>query len=112
MSEKGFEVASKLIFKELIKGLKGLHDIGVAHRDIKLENIMLQFHGELVAPKFIDFGLSKVLLHGQDDRDRFGTLAYCSPEILLGSSHTHATDLWSIGIVLHVMLSGTFPFLH
>jgi len=41
MSEKCFEVASKMIFKELIKGLKGLHEIGVAHRDIKLDNIML-----------------------------------------------------------------------
>jgi serine/threonine protein kinase len=45
---------------------------------------MLQYHGEFVIPKYIDFGLSKVLLQGQVDKDRFGTLAFCSPEILLG----------------------------
>ena len=64
MSQNKYEIASKLIFKELLKGLKGLHDIGVVHRDIKLDNIMLQFHGEFVMPKYIDFGLSKVLLEG------------------------------------------------
>jgi serine/threonine protein kinase len=41
MSQDNYEIASKLIFKELVKGLKGLHDIGVVHRDIKLDNIML-----------------------------------------------------------------------
>ena len=40
-------------------------------------------------PKFIDFGLSKVLLHGQTSTDRLGTLVYCSPEIILGLKHTH-----------------------
>lgn len=73
---------------------------------------MLQYHGEFVIPKYIDFGLSKVLLQGQLDKDRFGTLAFCSPEILLGKEHTHATDLWSLGIVLHVLLSGIYPFLN
>jgi serine/threonine protein kinase len=78
-----YEISQKLIFKELVKGLRSLHEIGVAHRDIKLDNIMLQYHGEFVIPKYIDFGLSKVLLQGQLDKDRFGTLAFCSPEILL-----------------------------
>jgi serine/threonine protein kinase len=46
----------------LVRGLQYLHNVGVAHRDIKLENIMLEFRGEFVTPKYIDFGLSKVLL--------------------------------------------------
>jgi serine/threonine protein kinase len=46
----------------LVRGLQYLHKKGVAHRDIKLENIMLEFRGDFVTPKYIDFGLSKVLL--------------------------------------------------
>jgi len=51
--------------QSLIEGLQYLHSIGIAHRDIKLENIMLSIDGQNVVPKFIDFGLSKVLLHGE-----------------------------------------------
>ncbi len=63
-------------------------------------------------PKFIDFGLSKVFIPGEKSLDRFGTLAYSSPEILLGTNHDLKTDVWSLGVVLYVLLSGTFPFIH
>jgi serine/threonine protein kinase len=43
--------------------------------------------------------------------ERFGSIAYCSPEILLGNKHGLNTDIWSLGVVLHVCLSGVFPFL-
>jgi serine/threonine protein kinase len=72
---------------------------------------MLECQSKQVKPKYIDFGLSKILLHGQEDEDRFGTLAYCSPEILIGNKHTHMTDIWSLGIILHVILSSCFPYL-
>lgn len=72
------------IMKGLASGLTYLTDCGVAHRDIKLENIMigskLDAEGkEHILTKYIDFGLSKVLLHDEPSRDQFGTLAYCSP---------------------------------
>ena len=73
----------------LVRGLQYIHRIGVAHRDIKLENIMLEFKGDYVTPKYIDFGLSKVLFRAQTSTDRFGTMAYCSPEILLSGIHSH-----------------------
>ena len=44
--------------------------------------------------------------------ERFGTLAYSPPEILLGRNHTLKADIWSLGIILHVILTGTFPFLN
>ncbi len=56
------ETAARLIMHSLVRGLQYLHKVGVAHRDIKLENIMLEFRGDFVTPKYIDFGLSKVLL--------------------------------------------------
>jgi serine/threonine protein kinase len=62
-------------------------------------------------PKLIDFGLSTILLNGQTSKDRFGTLVYSSPEILLGLEHSLATDVWSLGILLHMLFVGIFPFL-
>ncbi len=106
------ENAASLIFRSLARGLLYIHSMGVAHRDIKLENIMLEFKETYVTPKYIDFGLSKVLLRGEISTDRFGTMAYCSPEILVSGLHSHQTDIWSLGVVLFIMLSGNFPFLH
>jgi serine/threonine protein kinase len=93
---------------KILKGLEYLHSIGVAHRDIKFENIILD--GK--EPKFIDFGLSKVFIEGETSRERIGTMAYSSPEILLGCNHDISTDVWSLGIVLHVLLTGDYPFVH
>jgi serine/threonine protein kinase len=61
--------------------------------------------------KYIDFGLSKILLPGEVSMDRYGTLAYCSPEIVLGHSHTCQTDVWSLGVIYHMLLSGMLPFI-
>ncbi len=60
----------------------------------------------------MDFGLSKILLYQERSFERVGSLLFSSPEILLhGFSHAFPTDIWSAGVVLHIMLSGTFPFL-
>lgn len=82
------------------------------HRDIKLENIMMtdKKFSTSVAPKFIDFGLSKVLVPGETSMDPYGTLCYCSPEVVMGKPHTKATDIWSMGVVLYAMLTGRIPF--
>jgi serine/threonine protein kinase len=63
------------------------------------------------SPKFIDFGLSKVFYKGETSDDRFGTLAFCSPEIILGKQHTIVTDIWSIGVLMYFLLVAEIPFL-
>ena len=97
--------------------MKYMHEVlGVVHRDIKLENIMMsgetlkEFLAGEAVPKFIDFGLSKVLLPEEKSSDPFGTLIYCSPKIILGAPHTKKTDIWSIGIVLYALLTDRMPF--
>jgi calcium-dependent protein kinase len=62
-------------------------------------------------PKLIDFGLSTVLLTGETSTELYGTLAYCSPEIFLGLPYSHPTDIWSMGVVIHMILSGIVPFM-
>jgi len=99
--------------KMLFEGLHYLHSLGIVHRDIKLENIMIHqpTPNDPPVPKFIDFGLSTVLLHGESSTELYGTLAYCSPEIFLGLPYKHATDVWSLGIVMHMLLAGIVPFM-
>jgi calcium/calmodulin-dependent protein kinase I len=102
----------KIIMKGILNGVEYLHSIGIVHRDIKLENIMIAKTPEgLPLPKLIDFGLSTILIKGQTSRDRYGTLIYSSPEIILGSFHYFPTDIWSLGVLLHMLLVGLFPFL-
>ena len=98
-----------------------LHNqLAVMHRDIKMENILV--HTESVQgengkiekktiAKIIDFGLAIVLLPHEKCMHSFGTLAYCSREIIHNHPHTNMTDVWSFGIVLHVMLTLRLPFL-
>ena len=105
------EVDTKKIMKQVFQGLHYLHEFGIGHRDIKLENIMLHRHDDEVVPKIIDFGLSKVFLPNETSTDSYGSFAFCSPEILLFSPHTLATDIWSAGIVLYYLLVGNIPFL-
>ena len=62
-------------------------------------------------PFLIDFGLSKVFMTEQYSTDPYGTLAYCSPEIVLRQQHNNKTDAWSMGVILYIMLSHRMPFL-
>ena len=93
-----------------------MHDIGIVHRDIKLDNIMMAIEGsdflsENAIPKIIDFGLACVIMPNETRTEGFGTIAYCSPEIIHKKPYTISTDVWSIGVVFYVLLSGYFPFM-
>lgn len=104
--------------RQAARALVYLHGHGIAHRDLKLENILLDARG---VARLGDFGWSRVVAppagegaQGRgDDAGRLtvcGTLDYLSPEMLRGMPHTFKTDVWSLGVVLAEMLSGTPPF--
>ena len=109
MAKERTEKVIKETMQHLVLGLKYMHSIGIAHRDIKFENIIVDAQSGI--PKYIDFGLSKVFVVGETSFDRYGSVAFSSPEVLLGKSHNLKTDIWSLGIVLHALLTGTLPFL-
>lgn len=94
----------KPIIKEVLEALKYLHSVGIAHRDIKPENILLTDSG---TAKIADFGLSRCLK--KRDMTVVGTPYYIAPEVLKGK-YTCQCDMWSLGVVVYVALTGRRPF--
>lgn len=94
----------------IANGLATAHRIGVIHRDLKPDNVMLPHYG---GPKIADFGLAK-RLHGKSSFDIPGTLAgtphFMAPELFSGAPATPASDIYALGVSLYVMLTGTVPF--
>merc|ERR1712196_354177 len=102
------EVRARRIFHQACQGLKYLHDRCVVHRDIKLENLLLDESGIV---KLIDFGFATIVPRGKKIRVFCGTPSYMAPEIVTRKEHPGPnTDVWAIGVVLYATLCGTFPF--
>ena len=79
----------------------------IIHRDVKPDNLMLQYNGYI---KVIDFGIAKDIT-GKDYTSSFlGTAYYMAPEIILGKHYNTSVDYWSMGIVLYEMFYGKLPF--
>ena len=102
------ENTAKVIFKQILGGLHYCHTNKVLHRDIKLDNILLDAKGQV---KLGDFGVSKIVSEDEIITDQCGTPAYIAPEILLDLGYKgFGVDVWSAGVVLYAMLYGTVPF--
>jgi len=109
------EATARGFFRQMIDGVAYCHLAGVAHRDLKLENVLLNDAGII---KLIDFGLSHRyprLADGTLDRSRplrevCGSKSYAAPEVLAARGYDgFAADVWSLGVCLFAMLSGFFP---
>ncbi|MEZ5426255.1 MAG: protein kinase [Pyrinomonadaceae bacterium] len=100
---------------QIASALESAHSVGIIHRDIKPANIMIR-RDNLV--KILDFGLAKLTADAADFQTRdqtgpnrvMGTINYMSPEQVLGEQVDPRTDIFSLGVVLYEMLSGTQPF--
>ncbi|RTG87932.1 protein kinase X [Schistosoma bovis] len=91
---------------EIILALKYLHSLNIVYRDLKPENLLLDYSGHL---KMTDFGFAK---HVKDRTYSLcGTPEYLAPEILQGKGHNHAADWWTTGIIIYEMLVG-FILMH
>ena len=101
------EEACKL-FQQLISALTYLGKLGIVHRDVKPENLLLD---EQLNLKMIDFGLSNMYKQGEKLSTACGSPCYAAPELIKGLEYVgQKADLWSAGVVLFTMVCGHLPF--
>ena len=102
------EQEARPIFQQVVSAVHFLHQRRIAHRDIKLENILIDGDGNV---KLCDFGLAIHLAKGQMLKKVCGSLHYMAPEILARKPYDGlAVDMWSLGVVLYAMVTGQFPY--
>lgn len=99
------------LMRQILKGVSFLHRHNVVHLDLKPQNVLLTSDRPLGDIKIVDFGLSRVVNNNEELREIMGTPEYVAPEILSYEPISTATDMWSIGVLAYVMLTGTSPFL-
>jgi serine/threonine protein phosphatase PrpC len=93
---------------KLARGVAALHRVGVVHRDIKPDNVILESEGSL---KLIDFGVVRVLgLEDSRPEDIPGTPAYMAPEMFDGEPGNEATDIYALGVTIFCAFAGEYPY--
>ena len=102
-----------IIIYYLLKALLFIHSKNIVHRDLKPENILFSNKDDYSTLKLIDFGLASNTLISINEKKKsaVGTPYYMSPEIIDGNFDAK-TDIWSLGVIIHQMLTGKFPFEH
>jgi len=96
------------ILEQLLGAINYCHSKSIVHRDLKPENILLDSGGTNNI-KVIDFGTSEKMISNIKLSQAFGTSYYIAPEVL-NSTYDEKCDVWSIGIIMYIMLSGNPPF--
>ena len=107
------------LFIQVCKAVQHAHEKGIIHRDIKPSNVMVTLHDAVPIPKIIDFGVAKATHHRLTEKTLFtaygaciGTPTYMSPEQaeLSGLDVDKRSDVYSLGVLLYELLTGTTPF--
>lgn len=102
------EHEAKVFLKQILLAVQHLHSIRIAHRDLKPENILLDAFNNI---KIADFGFAKSYKNNELSQTKCGTLTYISPDVLLNDFYDpFKSDIWSIGVILYVMVTGTIPW--
>ena len=100
------EPEARRLFEQVVQGIQYCHSLNIAHRDVKMENILLDENSNI---KIIDFGFATC--NAGKTKAFCGTPSYMAPEIVERMDHfAPPADIWAMGILLYALLTGTFPF--
>ena len=97
------------LVKQMLCSVRYIHSKGIIHRDLKLENFLFSSQDADSELKMIDFGLSKHFIHGELENEAVGTPYTVAPEVLRGR-YDERCDIWAIGVIAFLLLSGDPPF--
>ncbi|MGH0146247.1 UNVERIFIED_CONTAM: hypothetical protein FKN15_008001 [Acipenser sinensis] len=111
-SERGRlpERLTKFLITQILAALRNLHFKNIVHCDLKPENVLLASADPFPQVKLCDFGFARIIGEKSFRRSVVGTPAYLAPEVLLNQGYNRSLDMWSVGVIMYVSLSGTFPF--
>ncbi|KAK2862969.1 hypothetical protein Q5P01_002502 [Channa striata] len=111
-SEKGRlpERTTRFLVMQILEALRYLHFKHIAHCDLKPENVLLASPDPFPQVKLCDFGFARIIGEKSFRRSVVGTPAYLAPEVISSSGYNRSLDMWSVGVIMYVSLSGTFPF--
>ncbi|RKP30123.1 Pkinase-domain-containing protein [Metschnikowia bicuspidata] len=112
------EDATQVITKQILDGIAYVHKLGILHRDLKPDNILIMQDDPIVV-KITDFGLAKISDNNTFMKTFCGTLAYVAPEVITGkldltpdpgNNYSNMVDIWSLGCLVYVLLTSHLPF--
>ncbi|XP_050686690.1 uncharacterized protein LOC126980630 [Eriocheir sinensis] len=104
------EAEVRVLLRQVLRGLSFLHAHNLAHLDIKPQNLVMMGDSPEAGVKLVDFGLSRVISQGTEITQIMGTPDYVAPEVINFEPISLATDMWSVGVLTYVFLTGCTPF--
>ncbi|XP_076580557.1 protein kinase D4 isoform X2 [Chaetodon auriga] len=101
---------TRFLVMQILEALRYLHFKHIAHCDLKPENVLLASADPFPQVKLCDFGFARIIGEKSFRRSVVGTPAYLAPEVISSNGYNRSLDMWSVGVIMYVSLSGTFPF--
>ncbi|XP_060775879.1 serine/threonine-protein kinase D1-like [Neoarius graeffei] len=104
------ECTTRFLVMQILEALRYLHMRHIAHCDLKPENVLLASPDPFPQVKLCDFGFARIIGEKSFRHSVVGTPVYLAPEVISSHGYNCSLDMWAVGVILHVSLSGTFPF--